>query len=143
LSTHWRLAAGGAAVAGLISLLAAGTIWYHFGGTHAGAYLYGVGVGVVCFTSIAVTAALLGGRISGDRIVLGLAVYFGRLAFAAVGLGVPIYLGSLPAVPLLCGFAGVYVVENVVLLVGAPAKMAGESPAVRSGRGGVERRTGV
>jgi hypothetical protein len=127
----------------LISLLVAGAVWYYSGGTHAGAYLYGVGVGVVCFTSIAVTAALLGGRLSGDRIVLGLAVYFGRLVFAAVGLGVPIYLGSLPAVPLLCGFAGVYVVENVVLLVGAPAKMVGESSAVRSGRGGVERRTEV
>lgn len=143
MSVHWRLAAGGAAVAGLISLFAAGTVWYYFDGMHAGAYLYGVGVGVVCFTSIAVTAALLGGGLSGDRIVLGLAVYFGRLVFAAVGLGVPIYLGSLPAVPLLCGFAGVYLVENVVLLAGAPAKMAGERPAVPSGRGGVERRTEV
>ncbi|QIN83213.1 hypothetical protein GBA63_11595 [Rubrobacter tropicus] len=130
-------------MAGVLSLFATGTIWYYFGGLHAGAYLYGVGVGVVCFTSIAVTAALLGGGLSGDRIVLGLAVYFGRLAFAAVALGVPIYLGSLPAVPLLCGFAGVYVIENVVLLVGAPAKMAGENSAVRSGHGGVERRTEV
>lgn len=142
MSTHWRLAAGGATVTVLISLLAAGVVWYYFGGAHAGAYLYGVGIGVACFTSIAVTAALLGGRLSGDRIVLGLAVYFGRLVFAAVGLGVPMYLGSWPVLPLLCGFAGVYVVENVVLLLGA-AKTVGRSPAVRSVREGVERRTGV
>lgn len=143
MSTHWRLAAGGAAVAGLVSLLISAVVLYYLGGLYAGAYLYGVGVGVVCFTSIAVTAALLGGGFSGDRVLLGLVVYVGRLVFAAVALGVPMYLGALPAVPLLFGFAGVYVVENVVLLLGAPAKMAGESSAVRSGRGGVERRTEV
>ena len=142
MSAHWRLAAGGATVTVLISLLAAGVVWYYFGGAEAGAYLYGVGIGVVCFPSIAVTAALLGGRLSGSRIVLGLVVYFGRLVFAAVALGVPIYLGYWPALPLLCGFAGVYIIENIVLLAGAPSSEGG-STAHRSVREGVERRTGV
>jgi hypothetical protein len=140
VSAHWRLAAGGAAVTVLVALLVAGVIWYYFGGGHAGAYLYGAGIGVVCFTSIAVTAALLGGRLTGDRIVLGLAVYFGRLGFAAVALGVPIYTEAWPVVPLVSGFAGVYIVENVVLLMGAPKRIENGS-AVRGG--GVERRTGV
>ncbi len=86
MSTHWRLAAGGATATMIASLFIAGVVWYYVGGAAAGAYAYGAGIGVVSFTSIAVTAALLGGRLSGDRIVLGLAVYVGRLVFAAVAL---------------------------------------------------------
>ena len=142
MSTHWRLAAGGAIATVIISLLAAGVILYYSGGAAAGAYAYGAGVGVVCFTSIAVTAALLGGRLSGDRIVLGLLVYVGRLVFAAVGLGLPMYFGDWPALPLIGGFAGVYVVENVVLLLGAPRTVGGTS-AARSLGEGVERRSRV
>lgn len=142
MSTHWRLAAGGATVTVLLSLFAAGALWLYFGGAYAGAYLYGAGIGIVCFTSIAITAALLGGRLSGDRIVLGLAVYVGRLVFAAVGIGLPMYLGDWPALSLLGGFAGVYVVENVVLLLSA-SRTAGGTSAVRSAGEGVERRTGV
>lgn len=142
MSTHWRLAAGGAATTIFISLLGAGAIWMYFGGAYVGAYLYGAGVGVVSFTSIAVTAALLGGHLSGGRILLGLAVYVGRLIFAAVGIGLPIYLGDWPALSLLGGFAGVYIVENVVLLIGAP-KTVGETTAVRAVGERAERRTGV
>ena len=142
MSTHWRLAAGGATVTVILSLLGAGAVWGYFGGIHAGAYLYGAGIGVVCFTSIAVTAALLGGRLSGDRIVLGLLVYVGRLVFAAMGLGLPMYLADWPALALLGGFTGVYVVENVVLLMGAPRTVGGASAVGAAGEG-VERRTGV
>jgi hypothetical protein len=118
LSTYWRLAAGGAVSTAVISLLGAVTLGYYLGGPHATAFLYGAGIGVVCFTSIALTASLLGGRLTGDRVLLGLGVYVGRLVFAAVGMGVPIYLGSWPVVPIVGGFAGVYVIENVLLLVG-------------------------
>ena len=142
MSTHWRLAVNGAATTILISLFGAGVIWVYFGGAYVGSYLYGAGVGVASFTSIAVTAALLGGRLSGGRILLGLAVYVGRLIFAAVGIGLPIYLGDWPALSLLGGFAGVYVVENVVLLIGAP-RTVGETTAVRPMGERVERRDGV
>ena len=141
MSAHWRLAVGGATVTFIVSLMAAGVVWRLFGGAYAGAYLYGVGVGLLCFTSIAVTAALLGGRLSGDRIVMGLAVYVGRLVFAAVALGLPMYLGGWPVLALLCGFAGVYVVENVVILLGAPRTVGGAAGV--GARGGAERRTGV
>lgn len=140
MTGYWRLAAVGGTVAGGVSLLAAAVSWYLFGGVYAGALLYGAAVGLVCFTSIAVTAALMGGRFSGQRMLLGLAVYVGRLLFAAMAMGVPIYFGSWPALAMVCGFAGVYVVENVTVLVGAP-RAAGSS-AVRV-RAGVDRRAGV
>ena len=139
MTGHRRLALMGASVAGGASLLAAAISWYLFGGVYAGALLYGAAVGLVCFTSIAVTAALLGGRFSGQRMLLGLAVYVGRLLFAAMAMGVPMYFGDWPVLAMICGFAGVYVVENVTVLVGAP-RSVGRMSAVG---GRVERRTGV
>ncbi len=119
MSTHWRLAIGGAALTVLLSLLAAVVVGIYAGWAEAGALLYGAGVGVASFTSIAVTASLLGGRFTGEKLLLGVAVYFGRLLFVLVAVGVPILLGSWPVLPIICGFAGVYVVENILLLVGA------------------------
>jgi hypothetical protein len=119
LSAHWRLAVWGAALAAAFSLLGSLSVYYYFDAAHAAGYLYGAAVGVVCFTSIAVTAWLLGGPMAGDRIALGTIVYFGRLMLAAAGLGVPLYLGTWPALATLGGFAGVYVVENVLVLIGA------------------------
>ena len=103
----------------LLSLLVALVVAIYAGSAEAGALLYGAGIGVVSFTSIALTASLLGGRFTGEKLLLGVAVYFGRLLFALVAMGVPLYLGSWPVLPLIGGFAGVYVVENVLLLVGA------------------------
>ncbi|MDQ3237915.1 MAG: hypothetical protein M3397_01645 [Actinomycetota bacterium] len=140
MSAHWRLAAWGAALTISVSLVAAVVVGYYFDVMHAGAFLYGAAIGVLSFTSIAMTAALLGGRISSDRIVLGLAVYFGRLVFAAGAVGIPLYLESWPALPMLCGFAGVYVVENLALLFGA-SKTATTIRRPVSER--VERREGV
>jgi hypothetical protein len=119
MSAHWRLALGGAAATAVMSLGAAAVVGYYFGAVYAGAFLYGAGVGLVSFTSIAITAWLLGGKLSGERILLGVVVYFGRLVFAAVAVGAPIFLASWPALALIGGFAGVYVVENVLLLFGA------------------------
>lgn len=86
---------------------------------NAAAFLYGAGVGVLSFTSIAVAATLLGGRFAREKLLLGVVVYFGRLLFAVVAIGIPVFSGSWPVLPLVGGFAGVYVVENVLLLVGA------------------------
>ena len=119
MSAHWRLAVGGAALTGLLSLLVAVVVGVYAGWADAGAFLYGAGVGVVSFTSIAVTASLLGGRFTGEKMLLGVAVYFGRLVFAVMAVGVPLFWASWPALAVVCGFAGVYVVENVLLLVGA------------------------
>ena len=124
MSAHWRLALGGAAATAVMSLGAAAIVGYYFGAVHAGAFLYGAGVGLLSFTSIAVAAWLLGGKLSGGRVLLGVAVYFGRLIVVIVAVGAPIFLASWPALALIGGFAGVYVVENVLLLIGA-AKVRG------------------
>ena len=138
MTSHWRLAIWVAALAAIFSLLAAAAVGYLYGGPYVAAFLYGAGVGVLSFTSIAITASLLGGRLSGDRILLGLAAYVGRLIFAGVAIGVPLYLETWPAVSMVGGFAGVYVLENVMLLVGA-AKVSG---AYRRGATGVDDRNG-
>src|SRR5918995_299453 len=124
MSAHWRLALGGAAATALMSLGAAAVVGYYFGAGYAGAFLYGAGVGLVSFTSIAITAWLLGGKLSGERVLLGVAIYFGRLLLVVVAVGAPIFLASWPALALIGGFAGVYVVENALLLIGA-AKVRG------------------
>jgi hypothetical protein len=119
MNAHWRLALGGAAATAVMSLGAAAVVGYYFGAVYAGAFLYGAGVGLVSFTSIAITAWLLGGKLSGERVLLGVAIYFGRLMLVVVAIGAPIFLASWPALALIGGFAGVYVVENVLLLIGA------------------------
>jgi hypothetical protein len=124
MSAHWRLALGGAAATAVMSLGAAAVVGYYFGAVDAAAFLYGAGVGLVSFTSIAITAWLLGGKLSGERVLLGVAIYFGRLMLVAVAVGAPIFLASWPPLALIGGFAGVYVIENVLLLIGA-AKVRG------------------
>ena len=110
---------GGPALRVLLGLVAAVVVRIYVRWAEAGGLLDGAGVGVVSFTSIAVTASLLGGRFTGEKLLLGVAVYFGRLLFVVVAVGVPILLGLWPVLPIICGFAGVYVVENILLLVGA------------------------
>jgi len=142
LSTHSRLAFRGAALAVLLALPAGVAVWYYLGWAETFAFVYGVGVGILGFASIALTVSLLTVRPSGVRILLGVASYGGRLAFALVAVGVPVYLGSWPVLPMLCGLVGVYVVENLSLLKMAPKSMPVRVPGP-SVRGGVERRTEI
>ncbi len=142
MSTHSRLALRGAALAILLALPAGVAVWYYLGRAETFAFVYGVGVGILGFASIALTVSLLTVRPSGVRILLGVASYGGRLAFALVAVGVPVYLGSWPVLPMLCGLVGVYVVENVSLLKMAPRSMPVRVPGA-SVRGGAERRTEI
>ena len=48
---------------------------------------------------------------------IGAGSFVVRLVFAAAVLGIPAYLGLWPVVPMLAGFAGVYVAENVAAAV--------------------------
>ena len=142
MSTHSRLALRGAALALLLALPVGAAVWYYFGRAETLSFVYGVGVGILGFASIALTVSRLTVRPSGLRILLGVASYGGRLAFALVAVGVPVYLGSWPVLPMLGGLVGVYVVENVSLLKMAPRSM----PVRVSGpsvRGGAERRTEI
>ncbi|CAA9483859.1 MAG: hypothetical protein AVDCRST_MAG02-4851 [uncultured Rubrobacteraceae bacterium] len=142
MSTHSRLALKGAALALALAIPVAGAVWYYFERAHTVSFLYGVGVGVAGFASIALTVSLLTVRPSGVRILLGVASYGGRLVLVVAAVGVAVYLDAWPVLPMLCGLAGVYVVENLLLLKMAPRTMRADSSA-RPVRGGLERRTEV
>lgn len=119
MSPHWALAIRGTATTLLISLPAAALWGLYRGPLEAGAFLYGVGVGLSVFVAIAVTVTFLTVRPSGLRVLVGAGVYLGRLLFAVAAIGGVAAWGYLPVVPMVLGFAGVYVVENVALLWGA------------------------
>jgi hypothetical protein len=103
----------------------AGTaIWYLSGASQAGAFLYGVAMGLLSFVSMAATVSMLTDR-STPVMMMAVAGSFGaRCVFAAVALGIPAYLGLWPVFPMLGGFALVYLAENVVLLPMMPRKVS-------------------
>jgi hypothetical protein len=127
------LAVRGAVLTLALALVAGAAFGYYLDFMWAGAFLYGVGVGVVSFASIALTVSLMTVRPTGLKILLGAASYVGRLAFAAVAIVVPAYMELWPVLPTVLGFAGVYAIENVVLLLLAPK-------SVGVGSSGAERR---
>jgi hypothetical protein len=90
-----------------------------FGPEYAGALAYGAAVGLLSFLSTAATVSMLTGR-SAFLKVVGAASFVVRYGFVAGALGVPAYLGLWPVVVMLAAFAGVYVAENVALVLGTP-----------------------
>ena len=144
MSAHWRLALRYAAWVSVGAALIGAMVWFLFGAAHAGAVLYGVGVGIVSFVSTALTVSLLTGGSKAAGIMIGTASFAARLGFAAVALGVPAYLDLWPVVAMLAGFVGVYLAENVVLLPGVLLGRAGAGRDVgRAVRERVERRVGA
>lgn len=115
MGAHWRLAFKCAAWTAALSVPVALLVWYLYGGSHAGAFSYGVGVGILSFVSTAVTVSWL---TRGTRawVLAGSGSFVARYGFVAVALGVPAYLGLWPALAMLGGFAGVFLAENVVLV---------------------------
>lgn len=69
------------------------------------------------FVSTALTISLFSGRSMAAGLMIGAGSFVVRLAFAAAVLGIPAYLGLWPVVPMLVGFAGVYVAENVAAAI--------------------------
>ena len=116
MRSHWSLAARGTILTLVFALLASVVFAYYLDRADALAFLYGVGIGMVSFASIAVTVAMFTVRPTGRRVLFGAAFYVGRLLFAAVAVLVPVYAGGWPALPILGGLAGVYAIENVVVL---------------------------
>ena len=143
MSPHWRLALWYAAWVCLGAAPVGVVVWLLYGGAHAGAFLYGVGMGAVSFVSIAATVSLLTARTSVWQ-ALGVALFAGRYGVLAGALGVPAFLDLWPMAAMLFGFAAVYVAENVVLLPGV-SRVLGSSRARRAaierpGRERAERR---
>lgn len=134
MRAHWSLAVRGTILTLVFAILASLVFVYYLDRADAAAFLYGVGVGVLSFASIAVTVSMFTVRPTGRRVMFGAAFYVGRLVFAAVAVLVPVYALGWPAFPILGGLAGVYAIENVVVLL-----LASKSAGV--GHEGVERRT--
>ncbi len=144
MSGHWRLALRCAAWMVALAIPAGAAVYYLYGATHAGALLYGVGVGVVSFVSTALTVTLLTGRSTMGGMLVGGSSFAVRYGFAAGALGLPAYLDLWPVVAMLAGFVGVYLAENVVLLPGVLLGRAGAGRDVgRAVRERVERRVGA
>ncbi len=106
-------------------------IFYFYGAAQAGAFVYGVGTGILSFFSTALTASLMPGSSTMHGMAMWAGSFLVRYGFVAVALGVPAYLGLWPVVAMLGGFAGVYLAENVVLLPGA-MKMVSNPGAKRA-----------
>lgn len=111
---HWRLALKHAAWISVGALAISATILFVFSGSHVLAFLYGVVAALVSYVSTALTVSAFAGRSVAAGLMIGVGSFVARLVFAAVTLGVPAYLGLWPVVPMLVGFTGVYVVENVL-----------------------------
>jgi hypothetical protein len=147
MSDHWRLAVRYAAWVSVVAAVVGVVVWFLSGEAHAGAFLYGVGVGTVSFVSTALTVSLLMGRSTAGGMMVGALSFGVRYGFVATALGVPAYLGLWPVVAMLGGFVGVYMAENVLLLPGVLTRAIG-APSVERGVGGaanerVERRIGA
>lgn len=117
MSSHWRLVARNTAWIAALAIPAGGAILYAYSEAHAGSFLYGVMTGILSLVSMALTVSLLTARSRRVR-VIGAVSFVVRYGFVVVILGVPAYLELWPVVGMLGGFAGVYLLENIILLPG-------------------------
>jgi hypothetical protein len=145
MSDHWRLAVRGAALTVVLAVPVAAMIFYFYGMAHAGAFLHGVGTGILSFASTALTVSLLPISSTMHGVAVWVSSFVLRYGFVAVALGVPAYLDLWPVVAMLGGFAGVYLVENTVLLPAAIKALSDQDPkgSERPVGEGVERRAEV
>ena len=115
---HWRLAFRCAGWIVALMVPVAAVLFYFFGMAHAEAFAYGVGIGLISLLSTAVTVSLLWGPNMTLGMMVGAFSFVARCGLAAGALGIPAYLGLWPVLPMLGGFAGGYLVENILLLPG-------------------------
>ncbi len=140
MSAHWWLALRYAAWVAVAAVVASAAVWAYFGVAEAAAFWYGVGVGLASFVSAALSVSLLANRSMRWRAVGGVS-FMVRYGLVAAALGVPAYFGMWPAVAMLGGFVGVYLVENVAILstalgaLGRAEKSAGRRAIRRTGEG--------
>src|ERR687890_2288963 len=116
MGDHWRLAFRCAGWIFALMVPVGALLLYVYGVAHAEAFAYGVGIGLVSLLSTALTVSLLWGPNMAVGVMVGVFSFVGRCLLAAGALGVPAYLGLWPVLPMLGGFAGVYLVENIVLM---------------------------
>ena len=137
MSDHWRLALRYAGWILVAAAVISGALLLIYGAGHAWSFFYGAGTAVLSFLSTALTISLFAGRSVAAGVMIGAGSFVVRLIFAAAVLGIPAYLGLWPVVPMLAGFAGVYVAENVAAAVRV-AKTRNE-PSAKPGAPGSAR----
>jgi F0F1-type ATP synthase assembly protein I len=139
------LALGYAAWIFAAAVLISAALFLLYGGSHAWSFFYGAGAAILSFVSTALTISLFAGRSVAAGVMIGASSFVVRLAFAAAVLGIPAYLGVWPVVPMLVGFAGVYVAENVAAAfkVAKSRNVPGAEPGTGGSTGeGAGRRVG-
>jgi F0F1-type ATP synthase assembly protein I len=145
MSDHWRVALRYAAWILVAAVVISAALLLIYGAGHAWSFFYGAGTAILSFLSTALTISLFAGRSMAAGVMIGAGSFVARLIFAAAVLGIPAYLGLWPVVPMLAGFAGVYVAENVAAAVSV-AKTKNEPSAKPrapgSAREGAGRRVG-
>jgi hypothetical protein len=137
MSDHWGVALRYAAWILVAAAVISGALLLIYGAGHAWSFFYGAGTAVLSFLSTALTISLFAGRSVAAGVMIGAGSFVVRLIFAAAVLGIPAYLGLWPVVPMLAGFAGVYVAENVAAAVRV-AKTRNE-PSAKPGAPGSPR----
>jgi hypothetical protein len=145
MSDHWRLALRYSARLLVAAILISAALFFAYGGGHAWSFFYGAGAAILSFVSTALTISLFAGRSMAAGLLIGVASFLMKLAFAAVVLGIPAYLGLWPVVPMLAGFAGVYVAESVAAAVRmsrTTSETSAKAGAKGSAREGAGRRVG-
>jgi hypothetical protein len=145
MSDHWRLALRYAGWILVAAAVISGALLLIYGAGHAWSFFYGAGTAVLSFLSTALTISLFAGRSVAAGVMIGAGSFVVRLIFAAAVLGIPAYLGLWPVVPMLAGFAGVYVAENVaaaVKVVRTRNEPSAKPGAPGSAREGAGRRVG-
>ncbi|CAN5844170.1 hypothetical protein BH18ACT11_BH18ACT11_08850 [soil metagenome] len=119
MGDHWRLAFRCAGLIVALMTPVAALLLFLYDLAHAEAFAYGVGIGLISLLSTALTVSLLWGPSMTIGMIVGAFSFVARCGLAAGALGVPAYLGLWPVLPMLGGFAGVYLAENIVLMPGA------------------------
>ncbi len=145
MSDHWRLALRYSVWLLGVAVVISAVLFLVYGGGHAWSFFYGAGAAILSFVSTALTISLFAGRSMAAGVMIGAGSFVVRLAFAAAVLGIPAYLGLWPVVPMLVGFAGVYVAENVAatIRVARTRKNPSAEPGVTgSAREGAGRKVG-
>jgi hypothetical protein len=145
MSDHWRVALRYSAWIFAAAVVISGLLLLIYGAAHAWSIFYGAGTAVLSFVSTALTISMFAGRSVAAGVLIGAGSFVVRLAFAAAVLGIPAYLGLWPVVPMLAGFAGVYVAENVAatMRVARSRRNPSAEPGVTgSAREGAGRKVG-
>ncbi|WP_273843292.1 hypothetical protein [Rubrobacter calidifluminis] len=120
MTDQWRLALGYALRVSVVAVVVGAGLVYVYGVVVAGAFEYGVGVGLVSLISTALTVTLLTTSSWLGR-GCGVGSFFLRYGFDALALGIPAFLGLWPVVAMLSGFTMVYLAEIVLLVPRAVA----------------------